>query len=1031
MSASDQARIDELLERCILALEERDDAEIKAILAANPEHAAVLQQRIDQLAQIGMLHRPDEDDLIPDQLGEFKLLQQIGRGGMGAVFMAEQENLQRRVALKLLRPDQLLFQGARERFRREVLAVARLAHPGIVPILTGGEVDGVPFYTMDLVQGASLAELLHELTGNDPSALDGTALRRALVRAMATKGDDTEVTDAPVFHGAWVPVCCRILLATAEAIHHAHERRVLHRDLKPSNVLLTANGEARVIDFGLAAAEGEQRITRSGASFGSVPYMAPEQARGEVERIDERTDVYGLGVTLYELLTLALPFGDGASTRDRLLSGDCEPPARRNPLVHPDVDAICLKAMDVDPGRRYRTAAELADDLRAFLEQRTVRARRPSRWLRLRRWGARNPMRAAALVLAFALLVPGPLVFAWQRDLAAHEIAGALDEAEYRLDQALEAVDLMLVRTADARLSEIPRTAELRRQLLEDAVEFHERLAGEALRTGDSQRIREARARSKARLGSLCLQLGDIDRAVENLTSAAHDCEVLMPDTADPLRLQLILASALRRLGQAEGMRDEYAKSEAAHSRAASEFRELAASAPNPKRIKNAVLAQLDVATSLGRLRRFDEATEILDRLDGELQPDNAASQLSELRRTVLRSEVSDHRGVILSRRGETRESLASFARAVALLDEVDDQLEPADRRRRLGLVERLGLMLMQRREFDRARPVLERAAKGYTELAAREPELPRWRERLAPVRGALAICLQGRGDANGALAMHDRVVEALGSLTTQFPGTPRYRRGLALAMAERAACQLALGQPDAAMTDFEQATLELEACLANNDSLTQAQGNLVAILANHASALRRLDRTEEARGVLGRALELARSIAEQRPSSRNDQMLINLLDLASELAVLENDMPRGLELFRECRRRAAESLARDPDDHLRQQTVARIALNGGLTLAGAGKLEEARACWESALAAARRAARGASPDRRLLALLLLRLAEYDSAHDALPAAKEWFRAALTETDITAKELPNYRSLQLLFEQPEFAAILADHRGGK
>ncbi len=542
--------IDSLLEQCILALESGDQARVDELIAAYPEHAFGLRERLAELASLGILQPPRAAPAIPERLGEFRLLRQIGRGGMGVVYLAEQESLRRQVALKLVHPEHLFFDDAHERFRRETLAVARLQHPGIVPILTCGDAGGIPYYAMELVHGASLAEVLQELGGTAPMALDGPALCSSLHRAMAKKHDVLPVHDAPVFHGTWTNVVCRLVLGAATALSHAHEHGVLHRDLKPSNLLLAADGNVRLIDFGLATAEGDQRITRSGSTLGSLPYMAPEQVRGETNRIDARTDVYQLGVALYELLTLWLPHGDGRrDTRERILAGNAAPPSRLNPQVHPDIDAVCSCAMDPDPARRYASARAFADDLRAFLEQRHVRARRPSPWLRLQRWVRRRPFAAAGALIGFVLLVPAPLLFALQQQAANLTIAAARDDADRErkkavdnlaeadhqrelalrnLDHAIASVQQMLVRTAEARLGDVPRTARLRRQLLEDAVQFYERLAA-SVPSDAEPRLLAARAVSQLSLGELQISLGSLDVALPGLQATLAELERLAP----------------------------------------------------------------------------------------------------------------------------------------------------------------------------------------------------------------------------------------------------------------------------------------------------------------------------------------------------------------------------------------------------------------------------------------------------------------------------------------------------------------------
>ncbi|MFN8894540.1 MAG: serine/threonine-protein kinase [Betaproteobacteria bacterium] len=357
--------IDTLLEQCILALEGGDQAAVDGVLRAHPQHEPALRARLGHLSALGILHAP-KTTAIPEQLGEFRLLRQIGRGGMGVVYLAEQPALQRQVALKLVHPEQLFFAGARERFRREVLAIARLQHPGIVPILTCGEAEGIPFYAMELVHGASLAEILQELAGTAPTALDGMALRQALQRAMAKKHELAPIHDAEVFHGAWPQVAAKLVHDAARALQHAHAQGVLHRDLKPANVIVNwADDAVRIVDFGLARGLGPGH-TVTGVVPGTPAYMAPEQLAGAEP--DARADLYGLGAMAFELLAGRRPHEAG--TMGELLRRVAQEPApdmlQLRPRTAPALAALVARLLSRTRAGRPADAAAVADELAAL-----------------------------------------------------------------------------------------------------------------------------------------------------------------------------------------------------------------------------------------------------------------------------------------------------------------------------------------------------------------------------------------------------------------------------------------------------------------------------------------------------------------------------------------------------------------------------------------------------------------------------------------------------------------------------------------
>ena len=294
----------------------------------------------------------------------------LGRGGMGIVYKAWHLRLNRPVALKMLLAGPYARPLELERFLREAEAVAGLRHPNVVQVYDVGDAGGRPYFTMELVEGGSLA--------------------RKLAAAPLPAGQ-----------------AAAQVATLAGAVHCAHQSGVIHRDLKPGNVLLTADGVPKVTDFGLARRlEGGAGLTLSGAPMGTPSYMAPEQARGEKDAIGPATDVYALGAILYECLTGRPPFqGESSSaTIHQALHQDPVPPSRLNPSVPRDLETICLKCLHKEPERRYVSAAALADDLRRFGEGRPIHAR-PVGWAeRSWRWGRRNPTGAALLVAALALI---------------------------------------------------------------------------------------------------------------------------------------------------------------------------------------------------------------------------------------------------------------------------------------------------------------------------------------------------------------------------------------------------------------------------------------------------------------------------------------------------------------------------------------------------------------------------------------------------------------------------------------------------
>ncbi|HEY5915581.1 MAG TPA: serine/threonine-protein kinase [Verrucomicrobiae bacterium] len=316
-------------------------------------------------------------------LGDYDLLEEIAHGGMGVVYRAWQRSLNRQVAVKMVRSEHLARPEEIRRFRREAAAAASLRHPHIVAIHEAGEFEGQHFYSMDFVEGRSLAEVLKE-------------------------------------HALPARQAAAYVRTIAEAIQYAHEQGILHRDLKPSNILIDSDDVPRVADFGLAKVlQGEAEVTVTGQVMGSPSYMAPEQAAGRSREVDARTDVYALGAILYELLSGRPPFKAETSLETLKQVVDNEPAAPRllNPGLPRDLETICLKCLEKQPEHRYASAQLLAEELGRFLRREPILARPTGATGRLWRWCRRQPVRAAliaGLAAVFALGSAG--VFSqWRR----------------------------------------------------------------------------------------------------------------------------------------------------------------------------------------------------------------------------------------------------------------------------------------------------------------------------------------------------------------------------------------------------------------------------------------------------------------------------------------------------------------------------------------------------------------------------------------------------------------------------------------
>ncbi len=445
------------------ALESGGEPALEEFLARHPEHAADVRGHVVRLARMGLAGAADarRESGPSDRLGNFLLIENIGQGGMGLVWEAEDVTLGRRVALKMIRPEQLWFPGARERFRREVEAVARLQHPGIVPVYSAGDEGGVPFFTMELIDGCTLADVLRVLRGRDPARLHGSDLGLAIEQASARRGDRASSTASATFQGSWIHACLQIARQVAEALDHAHGRGLVHRDVKPSNIAITRSGRAMLLDFGLVRSEANDALTRSGSQPGSLPYMSPEQLDGDDE-LTARTDVYSLGAVMYELFTLVPAFADDSfeRLRQRIALGEIARPRDRNASIPWDVETVCLTALAREPEQRYWSADDLARDLGNLLARRPIEARRAGALLRLLRWSQRHPRSSAALIAAVPLVLVALAGIAWRENQGRAKESRLRGEADASASFAREEHRKVLRLSDVRRLSDIEHDAD-------------------------------------------------------------------------------------------------------------------------------------------------------------------------------------------------------------------------------------------------------------------------------------------------------------------------------------------------------------------------------------------------------------------------------------------------------------------------------------------------------------------------------------------------------------------------------------------
>jgi hypothetical protein len=427
MNTGEEPSIDAIIAELVAQRLEGKVPDVEAVVVAHPDKADEIRLRFADLEKLAALWQqmsvagqgtgPGASLQPGTQLGEFEVLRQLGRGGMGVVYLARQKGLGRNVALKVISNAGSLSGTTRQRFLREAEALASLAHPNIVPVFSAGESGGALYIAMEFVEGPSLADIIAAVRQCSPRQKPADVWKYMVEGKcdLARPGDDgVAERRVPPLHldREYIQACCRTVAVVARALHAAHEKGIVHRDVKPSNIIIDRGGRAHLLDFGLASIEAQPHVTVTGEFFGTPNYVSPEQARGQRERIDARADVYSLGATLYECMTLTTPFA-GKSTPEvlsQVLGGEPRPASKVNPAIPRDLNTIIMKALEGNRDSRYVSAAEFADDLERFLDDQPIRAKRASVATRLAKRIRRRPAHAALVVVALFVLGAIPMV---------------------------------------------------------------------------------------------------------------------------------------------------------------------------------------------------------------------------------------------------------------------------------------------------------------------------------------------------------------------------------------------------------------------------------------------------------------------------------------------------------------------------------------------------------------------------------------------------------------------------------------------
>lgn len=756
-------------------------AAIAAELSAALEGLQLLTEAGRQLAPVDVSGRLTNPRL---PLGDYHLLEELGRGGMGVVYAAEQRSLGRRVAIKLLPAISTLDARLRQRFLNEARAAALIAHPHVVPVYAVDCAEGVHYFVMQLIDGCSLGRVIAALRRRD-DATDEKARRLA---ELAGAGD------------AFFRTAANWIAQAADALAAAHDLGIVHRDVKPANLLVDLGGKLWVTDFGLARVHGDHELTMTGHAVGTARYMSPEQSRGG-DGVDARTDVYSLGATLYELLTLtpAFPANEQLMLRRQLADAEPTRPRRINSAVPRDLETIVVTAMAPSPVDRYATAGAFAADLRRFLDGRPVLARRPNWFDYFRRWLWRRRRGVGTLCAAVVLGVA--CTFAWSQ----HQIKQALARAEAERDLArvalLDTIDLA------RELSSVSRQQKRVRQFLQMAkvhLETMERSASDA-------ESRFVLARALYEVARVRNGLGETAVADQLLRRSTAILDQLMAESPGEQRYRRELADCYRVHSCILGEGGQYAEAARQTGEALRIYKELSAADPTSGELLG-LLA--DRHSDHSRALR---ATGDVDGSDRE-----SAAALSLYRLLVGRYEKDPQARSRLAGALTWRGHLEMEAGRAAVAGECfreasaqDEWMEknfgnrPDNRIFTLDGVASLGRWLDEHGQPDEAEVMLRRVVAGCRRIVEYSPDVVGNVEHAANAHNDLAAYLQRRGRGDEAIRECRAAIGLLESVAASADSPPRARWCLALLLAAPETPAL-LRDPARARTLAEAVTREM-----------------------------------------------------------------------------------------------------------------------------------------------------------------------------------------------------------------------------
>lgn len=916
----------------------------------------------------------DDDKRVSDvpreHLGDFRIRRVLGRGGMGVVYEAEQRSLGRTVALKVLPFAAMLDERHRNRFRNEARAAATLNHPNIVPIHYVGIERGVHFFAMQLIEGETLAEILRQIRthhGSEPARPDLDAncdtSHPKEEHDSTQPGNDTlpiAQLSTQWSHGdkSYFRSVAELGVQAARAIDHAHAQGVLHRDIKPGNLMVDHQGKLWVTDFGLARIDsGGVSLTASGDIVGTLRYMSPEQALGQRGIVDQRSDIYSLGATLYEALTLepAITGSDRGELLQHIASQ--QPPAIRRlvPATPLELQTIVHKAMEKNPEHRYASAREMGDDLQRFLDDRPIIATPPRLREKLSKWARRHPGPIATAALILLLLAVGLSVSTFMVSRERERADAALisereqrQRADANLKLARETIHDAFMQAAK-ELQDEPQMTERQREFFEKVVAFYEDLP--KVETGDPQ-IRVEAAIAFERLARALATLGDFPQASTNFSHAILlyrdlvDEKLEDTDVFGALVNTLIAAGDIEKdLSQLTRAKEYYAEAQdllsqdelpPAASRSPYFVQEHLATIEH--RLANIAGRFGDVATARNHFR---EAIRIKSMLMLE-----APNDLNNLHEVAL-AELDFALFLLNASPGhEAKDWLESVERKAQQLK----QGENNSTRSRLLLTRAkngLGVYYRQTGNLPDAHRAIDEAIVEQEQLVQAYPQRHWMQVALHQSRVNLATVMAEQGKASQAEHLLRELLDEAVALCGQHPDSPAFQRELALTYTNLSHV-LKLQQKKDERREFTSKALNLWKALAKtNPSEPDMQAELSRAFYNFADTLSAV----EALPILETAASELEPLVEQYPTipSYRDR-LTNLLVKQAEAHTALQQYDQALNCYRRQQEHTKRLTERWPDSPAYRLKLAKQNLLLGKLHLKMKQWGKASACFQASV---------------------------------------------------------------------------------